>query len=90
MHRKHTRNSKSEHEATDQNGQTTPLSKVISWAVAKVVAMEDKSNKLMFVGNGGSAGIASHMSIDYLKNGEVPALSFNDGANLTCLSNDLG
>ena len=44
----------------------------------------------MFVGNGGSATIASHMAIDFTKNGGIRALSFNDGAALTCLGNDLG
>lgn len=47
-------------------------------------------NKIMFVGNGGSASIASHMAIDFSKNGKMRALAFNDGAMLTCLGNDLG
>ena len=47
-------------------------------------------NKIMFLGNGGSAAIASHMAIDYSKNGRLPAISFNDGAAVTCLGNDLG
>jgi D-sedoheptulose 7-phosphate isomerase len=46
--------------------------------------------KLMFIGNGGSAGIASHMAIDFTKNGGMPAMCFNDGAALTCLGNDYG
>src|SRR4051812_36471436 len=48
------------------------------------------SNKIMFVGNGGSAAIASHMAIDFSKNGGMRSLAFNDGAALTCLGNDLG
>ena len=44
----------------------------------------------MFIGNGGSATIASHMAIDFSKNGGMRALAFNDGAALTCLGNDLG
>ncbi len=47
-------------------------------------------NRLFFIGNGGSAGIASHMAIDFSKNGGMPALSLNDGAALTCIGNDLG
>jgi D-sedoheptulose 7-phosphate isomerase len=47
-------------------------------------------NKLMFVGNGGSASIASHMAIDFQKNGGLKALAFNDLASLTCLANDIG
>ena len=46
--------------------------------------------KMMFIGNGGSAAIASHMAIDFTKNGGMPALCFNDGAALTCLGNDFG
>ncbi len=47
-------------------------------------------NKVMFVGNGGSAGIAGHMAIDFSKNGGVRSLTFNDASSLTCLGNDLG
>jgi len=47
-------------------------------------------NKIMFVDNGGSAGISSHLAIDYSKNGELRATAFNDPAALTCLGNDLG
>jgi D-sedoheptulose 7-phosphate isomerase len=46
--------------------------------------------KLMFIGNGGSAAIASHMAIDYSKNGGVRSVSFNDAVALTCIANDLG
>jgi D-sedoheptulose 7-phosphate isomerase len=44
----------------------------------------------MFVGNGGSAGIASHLAIDFSKNGGLRSLAFNDSSALTCLGNDLG
>jgi D-sedoheptulose 7-phosphate isomerase len=46
--------------------------------------------RLIFIGNGGSAAIASHMAADYQKNGGVPTLCFNDSASLTCIGNDLG
>ena len=50
----------------------------------------ERGGKMMFIGNGGSAAIASHMAIDFTKNGGMPALCFNDGAALTCLGNDFG
>ena len=53
-------------------------------------AAHANGNKLMFVGNGGSAGICSHMAIDFSKNAQLRAMAFNDAAALTCLSNDLG
>src|SRR6185295_3206162 len=43
-----------------------------------------------FVGNGGSAGICSHLAIDFSKNGGLRSLAFNDPSALTCLGNDLG
>ena len=49
-----------------------------------------RDGKMMFIGNGGSAAIASHMAIDFTKNGGMPAMCFNDGAALTCMGNDFG
>ena len=45
----------------------------------------DGGNKIMFVGNGGSAGISSHLAIDFSKNGGLRAMAFNDafGADLS-------
>ncbi len=49
-----------------------------------------ETRKAIFIGNGASAAIASHMAVDFWKNAGVKAVSFNDPAQLTCLSNDLG
>jgi len=49
-----------------------------------------KGKKVIFIGNGGSAAIASHMAVDWTKNGPIRAVAFNDAATLTCLSNDHG
>lgn len=46
--------------------------------------------RLFFIGNGGSAAIASHMAIDFAKTTGIPSMCFSDGAALTCLANDLG
>ena len=47
-------------------------------------------NKLIFIGNGASAAISSHLATDYWKNGGMRAIAFNDAALLTCVSNDIG
>jgi len=52
-------------------------------------AVSQRGNTLYFVGNGGSAGIASHMAADACKNGKLRALAFNDIALLTATANDL-
>ena len=46
--------------------------------------------KLIFIGNGASAAISSHLATDYWKNGGMRAMAFNDAALLTCVSNDIG
>lgn len=49
-----------------------------------------KGNSVIFIGNGGSAAIASHLAIDFTKNGGIRARAFNDSAALTCMANDFG
>ena len=44
----------------------------------------------MFIGNGASAAISSHMATDFWKNGAIKAIAFNDSSLLTCISNDYG
>lgn len=74
----------------DRNEQSIDVNQAVMHMGAAMRAAHDSGNKLMFVGNGGSAGICSHMAIDYSKNGGMRATAFNDGAALTCLANDLG
>jgi D-sedoheptulose 7-phosphate isomerase len=50
----------------------------------------ERGGRVIFIGNGGSAGIASHLAIDLAKNAGVPATSFNDASTITCLANDYG
>ena len=49
-----------------------------------------RKGKVVFFGNGGSAGIASHLSVDLNKNAKIPSISFNDAAIITCYANDFG
>jgi D-sedoheptulose 7-phosphate isomerase len=51
---------------------------------------EASGGKVMFLGNGGSAGISSHLAIDLAKNAHVTAICFNDAGLITCLANDHG
>lgn len=48
------------------------------------------SRKVILIGNGGSAAIASHMATDWTKNGQIRSIAFNDAPTLTCLANDFG
>ena len=66
------------------------LSDAINWTITEAKRAHQQDKKIMFVGNGGSAAIASHMATDFTKNGNLRAVAFNDSSTLTCLSNDLG
>jgi D-sedoheptulose 7-phosphate isomerase len=75
---------------TNARGEGIGLAQGVAWAVEQARATHARGNKLMVIGNGGSAAIASHLATDYTKNGGIRTLAFNDGAMLTCLGNDLG
>jgi len=46
--------------------------------------------KVIIIGNGGSAAIASHASIDFTKAAKIRSINFNESSLITCLSNDYG
>ena len=47
-------------------------------------------NKVIFLGNGGSASICSHVSVDLTKNSKIRSINFNEPDLITCFSNDFG
>ncbi len=49
-----------------------------------------EGKKTMIFGNGGSAAIASHFSVDLTKNAGVRCTNYNESDLLTCFSNDFG
>jgi len=52
------------------------------------VKREKKS--LYIIGNGGSAAIASHATIDFMNVGKIRANTLHDSAIFTCMANDYG
>ena len=52
--------------------------------------VRDNKCKVIVIGNGGSASIASHMSIDLTKSVNIRTINFNESSLLTCFSNDYG
>ena len=59
--------------------------------VKKILLEVKKSNsKVMIFGNGGSAAIASHVSVDLTKNAGIRSVNYNEADLLTCFSNDYG
>ena len=48
------------------------------------------SGKIYIVGNGGSASIASHVSVDFAKVARIKSSTFNNANLITCFANDYG
>jgi D-sedoheptulose 7-phosphate isomerase len=60
-------------------------------AAAKMIhKTHQKGKKIIVVGNGGSAAMASHVSVDLSKAARIRAVNFNESDLITCLANDYG
>jgi D-sedoheptulose 7-phosphate isomerase len=55
-----------------------------------LVSINKKKRKVIIFGNGGSAAISSHFSVDLTKNAKIRCINFNEASLLTCFSNDYG
>jgi D-sedoheptulose 7-phosphate isomerase len=55
-----------------------------------IIKVKKNNSKVLIFGNGGSAAIASHVSVDLTKNVKVKAMNFNEADLITCFSNDYG
>jgi D-sedoheptulose 7-phosphate isomerase len=53
-------------------------------------AVHKAGNKALIFGNGGSAAIASHFSVDLTKNAGLRCVNCNEADLITCFANDYG
>lgn len=56
----------------------------------KMLKAYRNGRKIIIVGNGGSASIASHFSMDLTKNAGIRCVNFNEPDLITCFANDYG
>jgi len=68
----------------------TDVSKTIVAMKELLVKTRDKGNKVLIAGNGGSAAISSHVSVDLTKQAGIRSVNFNETDLITCFSNDYG
>ena len=65
------------------------LKKIVD--VKEILVKTSKNNgKIMIFGNGGSAAIASHVSVDLTKSAKIRCDNYNEADLITCFSNDYG
>ncbi len=77
-------------EASDRGGAALSLDEGVGRVLKILQDVHENHGKLMLVGNGAEASIASHLAVDFWKVGGVRALTFSDAAQLTALANDRG
>ena len=59
-------------------------------AAAMIWTVHQSGNKIIVVGNGGSAAMASHVAVDFTKAAGMRAINFNEADLITCFANDYG
>jgi len=72
------------------NNKTSSYEEGMKLLVDVFMKAKSKGSKVFFIGNGGSAAIAVHMTADFMKNGGMKTCSLYDSSVTTCLANDYG
>ena len=67
----------------DTSNQSETLNQIID-----VLKKTQKKNTVHIFGNGGSASIASHFSLDLSNNTDIKCINYNDSSLITCFAND--
>ncbi len=55
-----------------------------------ILETKKKNKKVLIFGNGGSASVSSHFSVDLTKNARIRCVNLNEPNLITCFSNDFG
>ena len=58
--------------------------------IEALLKARERNSAIYFIGNGGSAAISSHVSVDLTKNGGIECINFNESDLITCFANDYG
>jgi len=74
---------------TDKKGQILDVHEGFSLVISSLLKIKSSRRKVMVIGNGGSAAIASHLQNDLCKAVQVRAMVFTEPPLLTALSNDI-
>ena len=62
----------------------------LNQVAAMIWEVHKSGKKIILVGNGGSAAMASHVAVDLTKAAGIRAINFNEADLITCFANDYG
>lgn len=77
-------------EFTDTSGVSLAPESGVLRAMQILRAARGRGNSVYLVGNGGSAGVASHAIADFVNVAQLRAQTVHDPSLLTCMANDYG
>lgn len=77
-------------EITEKNGASLGVEPGMSAAMQILAQVRKNQNSVYIIGNGGSAGVASHAVIDFVNVAKLRAFTLHESALLTCMANDYG
>ena len=68
----------------------TDVSETMIAAKTLLLKTQQNGKKVIIVGNGGSAAMASHVCVDLTKQAGIRSINFNEADLITCFANDFG
>lgn len=71
-------------------GKSIDHKQALQMVSSALLQTRERGGVVYVIGNGGSAGIASHFHTDLMKTLEIPSMTLYDSNLNTCISNDLG
>jgi D-sedoheptulose 7-phosphate isomerase len=77
-------------EFTDRDGNALGYEGGVQKNIEMLESLRDRGGNLFLVGNGGSAGVVSHILTDYINVNKLNARTLHESSLLSCISNDYG
>jgi D-sedoheptulose 7-phosphate isomerase len=77
-------------EFLDHEGSSLNYEKGIQKNLEMLESLRDRGGNLFLVGNGGSAGVVSHILTDFINVNKLNARTLHESSLLSCMSNDYG
>jgi D-sedoheptulose 7-phosphate isomerase len=77
-------------EFSDHEGNSLDCEKGIQKNLGMLGNLKDRGGNLFLVGNGGSAGVVSHILTDFINVNKLNARTLHESSLLSCMSNDYG
>lgn len=77
-------------EITGKDGAPLGMEPGMSVAMKLLVEVRKNFGSVYVIGNGGSAGVASHAVIDFVNVAKLRAFTLHESALITCMANDYG